>query len=91
MPRIAVVLVARGRAAVYLRKAEQFCRAAAQEADAERFDAALLCAVHAGISGADAYCVAIGGRRSKEADHLRAADLLEEIGKRSPPVRDREP
>lgn len=89
MPKVEVVLVAKGRAASYLRKAEEFCRAAAQQIEAERFDAALLCAVHAGISSADAYCVAVGSRRSKDPDHLRAADLLEEIGKSSPPVREK--
>jgi hypothetical protein len=84
-----VALVAKSHAGGYLRKAEQFCLAAAEAIGAERFDAALLCAVHGGISSADAVCVALDGRRSKDADHLRAADLLEEIAKNSPPIREK--
>ena len=86
MPKVEVVLLPRGNATGYLQKARQFCVAAARELEDDRFDAALLCAVHAGISAADAVCIAFAGRRSKDAEHLRAADLLEEIAKNSPPV-----
>jgi len=44
--------------------------------------------VHAGINSADAVCIALDGRRSKGPDHLRAGDLLEEIAKDSPPIRE---
>lgn len=40
----------------------------------------MLCAVHAGISASDAVCVGLGGQRSADPDHMRAADLLESVG-----------
>ena len=88
MPKVEVVLVPKSHASGYLRKAEQFCLAATEAIGSERFDAALLCAVHAGINSADAVCIALDGRRSKGPDHLRAGDLLEEIAKDSPPIRE---
>jgi hypothetical protein len=44
----------------------------------------MLNAVHAAITATDAMCVALGGRRSADPDHQRAADLLQEIGAASP-------
>jgi HEPN domain-containing protein len=89
VPKVQVVLRPQSHASTYFRKAEEFCLAASQELELGRFDASLLSAVHAGISSADAVCVALGGRRSRDADHLRAADLLEEIAANSPPIREK--
>jgi HEPN domain len=72
-----------------LRKAEQFCTAAAAALAADHYDAAMLDAVHAGISSADAVCVGLGGRRSADPDHMRAADLLETVGANSPPIKEK--
>lgn len=86
MPRVKIVQLPRADAAGYFRKAEQFCAAAEAELAAGRYDAAMLCAVHAGISCADAVCVGLGGQRSGDADHMRAVDLLETVGASSPPI-----
>lgn len=40
-----------------------------------------MCAVHAGISAADAFTVGLAGVRSTDADHLRVVDLLCEVGR----------
>src|SRR2546422_6838324 len=87
MPKVKVALMSRDHAPTYFRKASEFCAAAASALAAERHDAALLCAIHAGISAADAVCVALGGRRSMDPDHQRAVDLLEEVGARTPEMR----
>ena len=79
MPKIKVALTARDRAPTYLRKAREFCAAAAATALAGQSDAALLCAVHAAISASDAVTVALRGQRSMDPDHQRAADLLDDI------------
>ena len=80
MPRRArTVPVARSEARKYLGKAEQFLIEAQAALDGERHDAALLNAIHAAISAADAVSVALGGRRSTDPDHQRAVTLLEEI------------
>lgn len=68
---------------LYLAKAQQFCAEAKTATINSRHDAAMLNAVHAAISAADAVCVALGGRRSSDTDHQRAADLLQEIGGKS--------
>ncbi|CAN5902204.1 hypothetical protein BH23ACT12_BH23ACT12_04280 [soil metagenome] len=73
----------RAEARVYLDKAKQFSAEAIAAKEGSRNDAAMLNAVHAGISAADAVCVALAGRRSADPDHQRAADLLQEIGGRS--------
>ena len=65
---------------LYLSKAQQFCADATTAITNAHNDAALLHAVHAAISAAGAVCVALGGRRSSDPDHQRAADLLQEIG-----------
>ena len=69
----------RGEARLYLDKAVQFIEQARSGLDADRNDAALLAAIHAAISGADAITVALAGVRSTDPDHHRAADLLEEV------------
>jgi HEPN domain-containing protein len=70
----------RSEARLYLAKAQQFCAEAIAAMENSRNDAAMLNAVHAAISAADAVCIALGGRRSSDPDHQRAADLLREIG-----------
>jgi len=70
--------IPRARARIYLAKAVQFSRNANSALEADLADAALLAAVHAAISAADAIAVALGEERSTDADHMRAADLLEE-------------
>lgn len=79
MSRIKVVVVFRADASGFLAKARQFAAQARSAVDSAHHDAALLNAVHAAISGADAVAVAIGGRRSADPDHLRVADLLDEL------------
>ena len=69
-------------ASTYFRKAVQFCEAAADAYANERYDAALVLSIHAGISASDAACIGLGTRRSTDS-HERAADLLEEIGSHS--------
>ena len=71
--------VRRGEARLHLEKAIQFVEQARTGLDADRNDAALLDAIHAGISAADAATVALAGVRSTDPDHQRAADLLEEV------------
>ncbi len=70
--------IPRSQARTYLDKARQFSLNARDALDGARFDAALLDAVHAGISAGDAITVALGGERSTDPDHLRLADLIEE-------------
>ncbi len=82
-PRRKTVQTPRSEARLYLAKAQQFCAEATAAINSSRNDAAMLNAVHAAISGADAVCVALAGRRSADPDHQRAADLLQEIGGRS--------
>lgn len=84
MPRAPkTVPVARSEARRYLGKPEQFLTEARVALDGERHDAAMLNAIHAAISGADAVSVALGGRRSADPDHQRAVNLLEEIARGS--------
>src|SRR6266571_3003477 len=85
MPSVKIVQVERQRAAYFLAKAVQFCQAAHQQLDTEHYDASILLAVHAGITGADAACVGLSGRRSVDPNHLRAADLLEAAGRNAAP------
>ncbi|MGI8773459.1 MAG: HEPN domain-containing protein [Actinomycetota bacterium] len=73
----------RAEARLYLAKAKQFSAEANAAMEGARNDAAMLNAVHAAISAADAVCVALARRRSADPDHQRAADLLQEIGGRS--------
>jgi HEPN domain-containing protein len=79
----------RGEARLYLTKAEPFLEQARLAADAERYDATLLNAIHAAISGADAVTVALVGRRSTDPDHQRSVDLLEEAAASAPEIRQR--
>ena len=81
--------VRRGEAKLYLDKAVQFVEQARSGLDSGRYDAALLDAIHAAISGTDAATVALAGVRSADPDHQRAADLLEEVAGSAPEGRER--
>jgi HEPN domain-containing protein len=81
-----IVKTRRSDGRLYLTKAQQFCAEATTAIMSPRNDAAMLNAVHAAISAADAVCVALGGRRSSDPNHQRAADLLQEIGGKSTDV-----
>jgi HEPN domain-containing protein len=74
------VKVERTQARSHLEKAEEFLAAADSSLESGRHDAAMLDAIHAAISAADAVTVALAGVRSTDPDHARAADLLEEVG-----------
>jgi HEPN domain-containing protein len=89
MARGKSVDVRRSEAKLYVAKADQFLDHARAALDAERFDAALLNAIHAAISAADAVTVALVGRRSTDPDHQRAVDLLEEATGSAPETRTR--
>src|SRR6266550_577190 len=84
MARGKTAAVRRGEARLYLGKADQFLEQARVALDARRYDAALLNAVHAAISGTDAVTVALAGRRSTDPDHQRSVDLLEESATSAP-------
>ncbi|MGH2554829.1 MAG: HEPN domain-containing protein [Actinomycetota bacterium] len=73
------IAVARYQAASHLAKAVQFLDAARSASESSHHDATLLNAIHAAISATDAVCIALAGMRSTDPDHLRAADLLDEI------------
>jgi uncharacterized protein (UPF0332 family) len=64
-----------GEARNYLAKARGFLDAARLFADNDA-DVAASNAVHAAITAADAICCARLGRRSRDADHSRAVELL---------------
>ena len=88
MPRGAKTSAApRGEAPRFLSKGMEFRDAAARELSDERYDAAMLAAVHAVISANDAVTAVLAGIRSTDPDHKRAADLLEEVSGGSPEVR----
>lgn len=77
------VAASRADARLYLGKAEQFIDEAKLAAEASRHDAAMLNAIHAAISAADAVTIVLAGRRSSDPDHQRAVDLLIEVGRGS--------
>lgn len=72
--------VERTQARSHLEKAEEFFAAADSSLGLGRHDAAMLDAIHAAISAADAVTVALAGVRSTDPDHARAVDLLQEVG-----------
>jgi len=72
--------VERTAARSYLDKADEFLAAAKMALDSGKRDAVMLNAIHAAIAAADSVTVALLGVRSTDPDHLRAADLLEEVG-----------
>ncbi len=73
------VAVPKAEARLYLGKAEEFLAEAAAALAGNRHDAAMLNAIHAAISAADAVTAGLAGRRSADPDHQRAADLLQQI------------
>jgi len=81
--------VPKAKAGAYLGKATEFLAAATAAREAGQSDAALLLAVHSGISACDAVSIALAGVRSADPDHLRAADLLEKVASQSEEVRGR--
>jgi len=78
----------RPEARLYLAKAQQFKTEALAAKEGSRNDAAMLNAVHAAISAADAVCVALAGSRSVDPNHQSAADLLQQIGGSSQGITD---
>lgn len=72
------VEVPRSEARIYLAKARQLLDEARSALTGARHDAAMLNAIHAGISAADSVTVALAGRRSSDPDHQRAVDLLDQ-------------
>ena len=62
---------------VALQKAQQFNDAAHTEYEKDRWDAAGLNAIHAGISAADAVLIYTVGIRSVAQDHANLSSLLE--------------
>ena len=77
------------QARTYLGKADEFLAAAKAALAAQQNDAALLLAIHAGISACDAVTVALGSVRSTDPDHLKAVDLLETVARQSQEVHER--
>jgi len=73
--------IERSEAASYLRKAMQFLAEADTAATANRPDAAMLCAIHAAISAADAVTIGLSQLRSTDPNHAAAADLLRSAGR----------
>lgn len=79
MARGKVVEVSRRTATLHFQKGSEFLQQAKAALASEAYDAALLNAIHAVITAADAVCVAYAGRRSADPDHQRAGDLLVEV------------
>jgi uncharacterized membrane protein len=77
------IRVPRSESGSYLAKADEFLSAATTAVAAAKYDAAMLNAIHAAISAADAVTVMLAGIRSSDPDHLRAVDLLLEAGQGS--------
>ena len=71
----------RSDAALYLGKATEFSEAAKHALRQSQHDAAMLNAIHAAISAADAVTVGLSGLRSTDSDHQRVADLLLQVGR----------
>lgn len=63
----------------FLAKASQFLASMEDDLAAERWNAAGLAAIHAGISAGDAVLSYRGGVRSAGRDHRAAVDLLQEV------------
>ncbi len=63
----------------YLEKAEQHLGLARQALTRERWDSAVLLAIHAAINAADAVCVKRAGMRSTGEPHAEAIRLLTQL------------
>jgi len=80
-------MVARRESKLFLAKAGQFLESGGNAAMSGLHDAAMLNAVHAAISAADAVTAALVGIRSADPDHQRVADLLEQVAGESTEIR----
>ena len=81
------MIVDRRLASSYMAKAGQFLKTAERAAAEAEHDAAMLNAIHAAISAADAVTIALAAVRSTDPDHQRAADLLQEVAGASGEIR----
>jgi len=71
--------VNRAQAANYLRKAEQHLAESLEAFSAERWDTAVLLAIHAAIAAVDAACVASAGVRSASQTHTDQPRLVRQL------------
>ena len=78
-PSIPVRSVNRTHATNYLRKAEQHLAESLEALSADRWDTAVLLAIHAAIAAADAACVASAGVRSASQTHADQPRLIRNL------------
>ncbi len=78
-PAVPVRTINRNQAVNYLKKAEQHLAEALEALSAERWDTAVLLAIHAAIAAADAACVASGGVRSVSQTHADQSRLVRQL------------
>ncbi|MHB8731059.1 MAG: HEPN domain-containing protein [bacterium] len=78
-PTVPVRAVNRSQASNYLRKAQQHLAESLEALSAERWDTAVLLAIHAAISAVDAACVASGGVRSVSKTHADQPRLVRQL------------
>jgi HEPN domain-containing protein len=71
--------VNRSQVSNYLRKAEQHLAESLEALSAERWDTAVLLAIHAAIAAVDAVCVASAGVRSASRTHADQPRLVREL------------
>jgi HEPN domain-containing protein len=71
--------VNRTHATNYLRKAEQHLAESLEALSADRWDTAVLLAIHAAIAAADAACVASAGVRSASQTHADQPRLIRNL------------
>jgi hypothetical protein len=71
--------VNRTHATNYLRKAEQHLAESLEALSADRWDTAVLLAIHAAIAAADAACVACAGVRSASQTHADQPRLIRNL------------
>lgn len=78
-PSIPVRSVNRTHATNYLRKAEQHLAESLEALSADRWDTAVLLAIHAAIAEADAACVACAGVRCASQTHADQPRLIRNL------------
>jgi len=64
----------------YLAKAEEYFAAMNEEFEKQRFNSSVLCAVHCGISAADALTIFFKGVRHAGERHEDVVQLIEDLG-----------
>lgn len=64
----------------YLAKAEEYFAAMNEEFEKRRFNSCVLCAIHCGISAADALTIFFKGIRHAGERHEDVVQLIEELG-----------